>query len=353
MSTVLITGARGTVGGYALSLAEAAGHRVIATDLGKHGIRMPVRGEVRSADLRDTGVLEGLVSGCDYVIHTAARLDDAADPAELTGINTDAVVNLYEAAEAAGAKRFVQVSTATLYAARPGEGLTEEDELSPRGPYGMSKYGAEVFLRGRSEGLPWTVLRPAPIYGRRGRHFAASLLAAGPLVKLVLPVLPRPSGGPDGTMVHAEDVARAALFVLDREDAQNQVFNVSDGDVLPLADRIGITFDAYGIPTFRTGTVPNKLLEMLGRLFQVPGPYHGADVTALAGWRTVVLRHGLRPALHPRLDREAMTLLYEELVVDSQKLRDLGWTPRFPRFAEGWREVLRWYQAERWVPRYA
>ena len=45
--------------------------------------------------------------------------------------------------------------------------------------------------------------------------------------------------------------------------------------------------------------------------------------------------------------------VYDDLVVDSGKLRALGWSPRFPRFAEGWREVLRWYQAERWVPRYA
>ena len=40
-------------------------------------------------------------------------------------------------------------------------------------------------------------------------------------------------------------------------------------------------------------------------------------------------------------------------VVDAAKLRSLGWAPRFSSFEQGWREVLRWYQAERWVPRYA
>ena len=45
-------------------------------------------------------------------------------------------------------------------------------------------------------------------------------------------------------------------------------------------------------------------------------------------------------------------LLYDDLVIDAGKLRALGWTPRYASFREGWAEVLRWYQAERWVPRY-
>ena len=55
----------------------------------------------------------------------------------------------------------------------------------------------------------------------------------------------------------------------------------------------------------------------------------------------------------PHTDFGCMTLLYQDLVVDSSKLRATGWTPRHASFETGWREVLRWYQAERWVPRYA
>jgi hypothetical protein len=60
----------------------------------------------------------------------------------------------------------------------------------------------------------------------------------------------------------------------------------------------------------------------------------------------------LRPALRPRLDREAVALLHRPLNLDNSKLRSLGWAPRFATFGAGWSEVLRWYQAERWVPRY-
>lgn len=352
MTTILVTGAAGTVGNYVVSLAEAAGHRVIASDRQAAGVRVPVRGEVRPADLTDASSLPGLVRGCDAVIHTAAQLDVGAESAELARINTDAVVQLYQAAAEAGVRRFVHVSDAILYASSD-RAVTEESSLAPRGRYGMSKHAAEVFFRGEGKkGPPWTIVRAAAIYGRRGRHFAASLLAVGPILRLAMPVVPRFEGGPRHDMVHAEDVARALLFVLDRDEAAYQVLNVSDGDTMPLGDRITATFQAYGLGSFRAGRAPQATIAGLGRLCQLPGPYHTADAAALAAWRLVVMRHGLRPALRPRLDRESLPLLYEPLVVDASKLRGMGWEPRFARFDGGWREVLRWYQAERWVPRY-
>lgn len=351
MKSILVTGASGSVGGDVVALAEAAGYRVVASDLPGRGTRMPVRGEVRLGDIRDKAFCQSVVQGCDAIIHTAAQLDVAADSAELTHTNVDAVVSLYEAAAAAGAKRFVHVSTATLYAATGGL-LDETTSLHPRGPYGMSKHAAELFLRAQHRGPSWTIIRPAPIYGMRGRHFAAVLLAIGPLLRMVGPVLPRFEGGPEGTMVHAHDVARALLFVLEREQTFGEVYNVSDGDVMTLGERIATTFDAYGLKMVPVARVSPAMLRLLGSALKLPGPYHAVDRLALGAWRFVVLRHGLKSALRPRMDREAMTLLYEDLVIDSGRLRRLGWEPTFPRFDAGFRQVLRWYQAEQWVPRY-
>ena len=310
---------------------------------------------MRPGDLRDTSVLERIVRGCDHVVHTAALLDVGADPAMLSQVNTDVVGNLFDAAEAAGVKRFVHVSTAMLYAEGSRSPLTEDAPVAPRGAHGMSKHGAEAFLRGRSRhrSPAWTILRAAPLYGRRGKHFAASLLAVGPIVRLASPLLPRVRGGAVTTFVHAEDVARALLFSLEKDATAYETFNVSDGDPMALGERLTETFHAYGLRTLPLGRSPTQLLEWAGHAFRAPGAYQGADASALTAWRLVVLRHRLKPALRPHIDREALTLLYDDLVVDAGKLCALGWSPRFPRFAEGWREVLRWYQAERWVPRYA
>ena len=341
--TLLVTGARGTVGNYVVSLAEAAGWRVVASDLSVRGLRVPTRGEVRVADLRDVAALDGLVASCDAVIHTAAELDVTRPAAALAAINTEAVANLYEAAARAGAKRFVHLSTAALYE-RGDTPLDESSSLAPEGPYGLSKLGAEVFLRGLgAQTAPaWTVLRAAPIYGRRGRHFAASLLSVGPILRLTMPVVPRPTGGPAGTMVHAEDVARASLFVLDQEAAHGRALDVSDGDVLGLGERIGVTFDAYGLRSISTGKTPEAFFDLLGRVLRARNLAGGLDAAALLAWRTVVARHRLKPALRPRFDREVLDLVGRPLVVRAKALRELGWEPRFPSFEAGFREVLRW-----------
>ena len=354
MSTVLVTGAAGTVGNYVIPLAEAAGHRVIATDLSAKGVQQPVRGEVRPGDLRDREFTRRVVLGCDAVIHTAALLDVGAPVTALRSVNTVVVRELFDAAREAGATRFVHLSTAMLYRQDGSAACTEESRLAPRGEAGRSKLEAENTLRANADGpLRWTILRPAPLYGRRGRHYAAALLAVGPVMRLVTPILPRPSGGPTATLVHAEDVARAAVFVLGREEAAFEVYNVADEDALTLGDRVTETLRAYGLPTVPSGTLPRSVLDRVARIFVKRGAYQAADQVALGLWRLVVMRHGLKTALRVRLDREALSLLYDDLIVDASKLRALGWVPRYPRFAEGWKQVLRWYQAERWVPRYA
>ena len=245
--TVLVTGAAGTVGNYVIPLAEAAGFRVIANDLTAKGVQQPVRGEVRPGDLRDRGFVKGLVEGCDCVIHTAALLDVGAPADALREVNTEVVANLHELAGEAGAERFVHVSTAMLYGQSQDQPLTEDARIEPRGDHGRSKLAAEEVLRARGEDGPaWTVLRAAPLYGRRGRHFAAALLAVGPVLRMGTPILPRPSGGPTATLVHAEDVARAAVFVLGRDDTAYEVFNVEFNDVSFGSMHPGGCLFAYG-----------------------------------------------------------------------------------------------------------
>jgi nucleoside-diphosphate-sugar epimerase len=353
MQTVLVTGAAGTVGNYVVSLAEAAGYRVIATDVSAKGIAVPVRGEVRAGDLREPAFVERLVRGVDHVVHTAALLDVGTPYETLRAVNVDAVATLHDLASRAGAKRFVHVSTAMLYAQGQKGPIAETAPVLPRGPHGRSKRDAELLLEERKgKGARWTILRPAPLYGRRGRHLAAILLTVGPALRLTMPVLPRPAGGPAHNFVHAEDVARAALHVLPREDAAHRIFNVADDDPLNLGDRVAETFRSYGLHTLPAGELPRPVLDRIAHLFQTPGAHQGLDRALLAAWRLVVLRHGLKPALRSRVDREALTLLYDDLVLDTTALRETGWSPRFPRFMEGWRQVLRWYQAERWAPRY-
>jgi nucleoside-diphosphate-sugar epimerase len=326
---------------------------VVASDTNERGIRQPTRGRIEAGDLTDRAVRERALTGVDHVIHTAALVDASTHATRLGRVNTDLVIQLFELAAERGVKRFVHMSTCMLYA--PGTGpLTEDAPTAPRGPHGLSKLGAEAFLRGRGrgEGPAWTILRAAPIYGRRGRHFAATLLAVGPLLRLFTPVVPRFGGGPRHSFVHAEDVARALMFALGDARTHYGIYNVADDDPLMLGDRLAQTYDAYGLHQVNLGRIPELVRVLADKTARTPGVLRAFDASVLALWRGVVMRHGLKHALRPRIDREAVTLLEDELVIDTSRLRALGFSPRHPRFRAGWLDVLRWYQAENWVPRY-
>ncbi|MCS6856807.1 MAG: NAD(P)-dependent oxidoreductase [Deltaproteobacteria bacterium] len=353
MRTVLVTGAAGTVGHSVVALAEALGYRVIASDRWAQGVRVPLRGEVRAGDLRDRSFVEGLVRGVDAVIHTAAILDEEAPEEVLWAVNTESVAWLYQAASRAGVRRFVHVSTAMIYATGQKGAITEEGSIAPRGIHGQTKLEAERILQSqRGRGAPWTIVRAAPIYGRRGRHFAAILLAIGPALRLFTPLLPRPHGGPLHCFVHAEDVARALIHLLEKEEAAWGIFNVAEENPLSIGDRLAITFDAYGLATFPCGPLPRLWLHALSRAGQKAWGHRAIDALLVSAYHLVVMRHGLKPALRARIGKEALTLLVDDLVLDTSRLRATGWKARFPRFADGWRDVLRWYQAEGWAPRY-
>ncbi len=118
--------------------------------------------EKRFADLRHEEEVEKLVEGINAVIHTAAWVNFRQDRlTQFTGVNTFGAVALFKAAQRAGVKRFVQVSTVVTVAALPcsSDGTSPAtsasvliDEQRPfnlshlRIPYIMTKRAAEEEL---------------------------------------------------------------------------------------------------------------------------------------------------------------------------------------------------------------
>ena len=116
----------------------------------------------RTADLCFPDQLDALVKGMDAIIHTAAWVNFRQDRlTQFMAINTQAAVNLFKAADKAGVKRFVHVSTIAAIGAVPFtnlDGNADPHELQTanedtefnldhlRIPYIMTKRAAEVEL---------------------------------------------------------------------------------------------------------------------------------------------------------------------------------------------------------------
>jgi nucleoside-diphosphate-sugar epimerase len=150
MSTILITGTTGFVGG-ALTRSLRDGHRIVEVN----------RGEVRRStdciiwDYRDS-LPASLPAKADVVIHSAA--DTSESPRDGFVVNVAATSVLLEYARAAGANTFVYISTGSVYGASdvPHQ---ERKPINPQGAYACTKAAGEFVVQSYQNSIRTLVLR--------------------------------------------------------------------------------------------------------------------------------------------------------------------------------------------------
>jgi nucleoside-diphosphate-sugar epimerase len=253
---ILVTGARGFIGGHLCPALAAAGHDLAAA-----------------------------VEGCDAVVHLANIAHVNASPADLHRVNVEGTIAQARAALAAGARRFVYLSS--IKAAQP------EDA------YGRAKSIAEQALL-QLEGLEAVVLRPPLVYGPRVK---ANFLALMRAIDRGWP-LPLASIENRRSLIYVGNLVEAILVCLGGP-AQGKTYAVNDGAPLSTPELCRAIGRALGRPA-RLFAFPPALLGL------VPG----------------------------------MARLLQSQDADSAAIRaELGWRPPFS-FEEGLRRTAEWYRAQ-------
>jgi nucleoside-diphosphate-sugar epimerase len=150
MSTILITGTTGFVGG-ALTRSLRDGNRIIEVNRGEVGRST----DCITWDYRDS-LPASLPAKADIVIHSAA--DTSESPRDGFAVNVAATSVLLEYARAAGANTFVYISTGSVYGAsdRPHQ---ERQPIYPQGAYACTKAAGEFVVQSYQNCLRTLVLR--------------------------------------------------------------------------------------------------------------------------------------------------------------------------------------------------
>lgn len=231
---VLVTGASGFVGPHVVAGLIAAGyrprlalHRPQAVPAGAEAV---VTGDL-SAAVDWSAALEGV----EHVVHMAglAHAGPGLDEALYQRINTEATLELARAAEKAGVRRFVYLSSIkALTAAFDGPPLREDAQPAPGDAYGRSKLAAEQGLAALD--LDWVALRPVLIYGPGVKANMAALLKLAQLPVLL------PLGGLKAprSLLAVENLASAILFALAPACPARQSCAVSDPEPISVADML-------------------------------------------------------------------------------------------------------------------
>ena len=238
---VLVTGGNGFVGGALAAGLAAAGAQVTALVRrpGDHpGLGSPNITQVEG-DFVDPVTARQACEGAAVVVHCAATL--GADLEDARRVNVGGTATLAAAARQAGCRRFVHISTLSVYDWESGRKVFDESAplkstvkayahtpaASPH--YGLSKAEGERVLAAEMErGLPATVFRLAAVLGVHPTSSWAVLVPAKVRTGQV-------SLTGDGTdplpWTHVENLRHAMLLALAQEAASGRIYNLVDGHV--------------------------------------------------------------------------------------------------------------------------
>ncbi len=223
-----MTGATGFVGSRVARRLAALGSRVRAIvrragsgpDLAGAGI------EEIEGDFAGRDVAHRAAAGADLVVHCAATSGPDLEP--VRRVNAEGTRAMIEAALAAGCRRYVHISTCSVYRTDGLALVNEEAPLKETGdPYGVTKAEADkIVLDGAARGLPAVILRPGAILGVHPTSTWAIKMPArvrDRQIKLTI------DGRNTVPYVHVEDLVDAVLLALGSERAAGRVYNAVDG----------------------------------------------------------------------------------------------------------------------------
>jgi UDP-4-keto-D-FucNAc 4-reductase len=230
MGTVLVTGASGFIGAVTCAALRQDGWTVRGT-VRNHA---DYSGLITVGDIGAMTVADWLpiLTGVDVIVHLAGRAhvlkETMANPlTEFRRVNTEGTRCLMSAAEQAGVRRFVFVSSIGVNGDVSGaQGFTEDSLVNPHKPYAVSKYEAEVLLRSMAaqSGLELVVVRPPLVYGAGVKGNFAKLQ------KLVAKGIPLPVGLANNrrTLVSVNNLANFLVCCVAHPLAAGELFLIGD-----------------------------------------------------------------------------------------------------------------------------
>lgn len=237
MKTVLVTGGAGYVGSILVPKLLAKGTKVVVldtmyfTEMGLKRVRSHPKLQVVAGDIRDGATLQNALRGVDSVIHLASISNDPSsdlDPQLTQEVNYGATLNLVKTAKESGVKRFINVSTSSVYGIKETLNVTEELPLEPLTIYSKTKAEAEPFVtRANGNGFVTVTIRPATVCGYSPKmrlDLTVNILTMHALSKGKITVF---GGNQKRPNIHIEDITDyyVELLRIPDEKIAGKIFN--------------------------------------------------------------------------------------------------------------------------------
>ncbi len=252
---VLVTGGTGFIGSHLAATLLSLGKEVVVFDNLSTGLKenLPQGTTLIIGDVRKPEQVVQATEGADLVFHLAANASGTIsvnNPRLDFESNVCGTFNVLDAALQVGVKRFVYVSSASVYGIPQRFPIGEEHPTNPFVPYGASKLASEVCCRSfsRTYELPVVIGRPFCVYGPRENPESA-LVEVSRYLRWHLNGKPiRIVGDIDRKtrdFVHVSDVVQSLLLIADRA-AEGEVFNLGSGKEVTMRELVNVIGSVTG-----------------------------------------------------------------------------------------------------------
>ena len=246
---ILVTGGAGFIGSHITEYLVQRGDDVTVLDnlnTGRKENLAKINDKINfvNGDIRDSKLLEKLVSDTDSVFHEAALAsvqDSFNMKDEYFDVNVNGTENIFKLAKEYGFK-IVYASSSSVYGNPKKIPITENDDRKPINPYAQTKLDDEVLAKKYSEmGVRVIGLRYFNVFGpRQSKEYAGVIKLFLEKIKQKIPPKINGDGLQTRDFVHIDDVVMANILAMD-SDIKHEFFNVGTGNsisVLELANAI-------------------------------------------------------------------------------------------------------------------
>lgn len=258
---IVLTGAHGGLARQLLSDWRNSSHEVLA--LTRHDLGSSSGGPAKissakinsdeakhrilAIDYREPAELESALQNADVVVHAAAKVSNWGRPAEFEQANVRLTEDLLAGAIQQKVKKFIFISTPSLYVSRESRLMIREEDplpLSSINFYAASKRLAEEkVIAAHRAGLQCVILRPQGIIGQFDRSLLPRFRALGK--RGILPVI----GGGDTQidLTFGEDVTQAIECAIQAPATPAaEVYNITSGHPVDLYQHLRHLMREFG-----------------------------------------------------------------------------------------------------------
>ena len=352
---VVVVGAAGSTGEVVVEKCLEQGYSVVAVDLPGSRIkhRTSKNLKIRQGSPLSTQFMERCVQGADYLINCIANDDERLKYKVLEPLNLDTVKVLYKACHTQKLRQFVHLSSGSVYQ-NIGKNKTEETLVRPENDFERITVKAEKFLEAQAKKtkaeVKVSVLRPGIVYGTRDHGLGATFASIAPTLRWAFLYIPNLKGGARTSWIHREDLARAAVFLLGKQDSQYENFNVADDEPMSFGELSQIGIESYDLPLGTQFTLPTLVIAKLEPFFTKKWFTGLLKVTMGYLWKKVRNRYQITDDLFLDLNMELLKCALYESILNNGKLKQLGFECTYPNLRIGFPEAVRWYQDHGWAP---